>query len=337
MTESNSRSIPPKINNQQIHQNTAETKNILNENPQSIPPQTEIVKPYIEPSNELPITPITTPEKEPRIFKDQTTNARTKPLTSYPKILPERKSEDNESSPIEEKELCEKTVIKEVYDYGLIKYGKSGSYGDNGLLKITPEGYEFIRRSENYLEKKQSSEDQKPILEGENEFNAVVLDVSDDTVILTSDQIHAVFVKGNPQIDYNVQAFADATSQAKVAQGTELTEAPANIQVYPTQPFSGKDQPQYVVPLVPPLTVSSDACKPVETSPTLHNFLQDPKANIILTDIFTEVAKTPPEPYTGVGITLEKLDEILQAKKNQENKNSTPNNNKEQEPDEEVD
>lgn len=163
------------------------------------------------------------------------------------------------------------------------------------------------------------------------------MDVSDDTVILTSDQIHAVFVKGNPQIDDNVQAFAYATSQAKLAQGTKLTEAPANIQVYPTQPVSVKDQPQYTVPLVPLLTVSSDACKPVEASPTLNNFLQDTKANIILTDIFTEVAKTPPETYTSVGITLEKLAEILKAKKNQENKNSILNNNKEQEPDEEVD
>lgn len=91
ITGSNSRGMPTKRNNPQIQQNTVETSNILNENPQSIPPQTEIIKPYIEPSKELPKTPITTQEKEPRIFKDQTTNTRTKPLTSYPKKLPEKK------------------------------------------------------------------------------------------------------------------------------------------------------------------------------------------------------------------------------------------------------
>ena len=92
----------------------------------------------------------------------------------------------------------------------------------------------------------------------------------------------------------------------RVMAGKSITP-PANPMLSSTQPLSGKGNPQYAVPLIPPITLKSDQ---YEVSAKMSEYVQQPLVVAKLNQIDENVSQYTGVPYNPEGITIEKLNDL---------------------------
>jgi len=159
----------------------------------------------------------------------------------------------------------------------------------------------------------------------EQPYSVVTLEIHEDTLIPTPMQNHMVIVKGNTYDNESVEGFAYLTSTSGTKTGISGLTGPANPKVADTK-ASGQSQDQYVIPIIPPVNISSDNCEPLET---LDIYINQPRIITVLDDIYEQTSKYQHIVYNTQGILLEQLHELNELHKEITTKANNPVNNAE--------
>ena len=245
------------------------------------------------------------------------------------------------SSPVEKDE---KEVINQSATLGIVDFGSSGKYEDNGSPRVTREGYAIDRvlsGSRGIPEKVNTTPDTSASGKGvppssveaeatQETYSVVDVVVNPETTTIpTSIQTHSVIVTGNPHGAGVVKGIAYMTSSSGTKVGLDGVPGPENPKLSNKQVFND-NKGQYAHEIIPPININSADCT-VNEPATEH--IQKPETISVIQKINQEAATFEAVEYNTTGFTTQRLQEMnefklemqrgekeRQAKKDEDNK-----------------
>lgn len=211
--------------------------------------------------------------------------------------------------------LDENLIINNSVKRGIVDYANGGKVDDGGSLRVTSYGYHLdrvvsgsedkiqLKVSQYTLENEVEYESEIIIEADKTEYAIVTTEITNDTLIPRSDQMHMLVVKGNLDIDKSVDAIATLTSQAGIKTGAGVIE---NIKISDTQ-ISGVKKNQYIAPMIPPQEIQSRDCIVIEKG---TDYIQQDDILDKIKDVDEVVSRYETVPYNIQGFTVEKLQEL---------------------------